>query len=149
MKKVDTNAVAAAGEYLVASELSKRGYIVSVTPKNTKSVDLLCSNADITKTVGIQVKTNSGSKREWKLKEKDENLSSESLFYVFVNLNNGKKLPDFSIVPSKTVAKYIKKSHKKWLKTPGKRVKTHKNTDIRQFDDPKEKYLNRWDLLGL
>ena len=50
------------GEYFVAAELSKRGYIASITLRNTKGVDILCSNSEASKTVGIQVKTNSGSK---------------------------------------------------------------------------------------
>ena len=75
--------------------------------------------------------------------------SADNLFYVFVNLNNGQKHPDFFIVPSKIVAEYIKKSHKNWLGTPGKGGKKHKDTPMRKFDDPGEVYLNRWDLLDL
>lgn len=136
-----------AGEYYVAAELSKRGYIASITLRNTKGVDILCSNYETSKAVGIQVKTNSGSKRSWILSQKAENYFADNLFYVFVNLNNNLEYPTFFIVPSKIVSKYCDESHKRWLETPGKRVKTHTDNPIRNFKDTEGKYLNRWDLI--
>lgn len=138
-----------AGEYFVAAELSKRGYLASITLRNTKGVDILCSNSDASKTVGIQVKTNSGSKRSWVLNQKVENYFAPNLFYVFVNLNNNIKPPDFFIVPSETVAKCCKEGHVEWLSTPGKKGQKHNDSTMRKFDDKEEKYLNRWDLLNL
>lgn len=41
------------GEYFVAAELSRRGYNASLTSKNIKEIDLLASNEDASKTVGI------------------------------------------------------------------------------------------------
>ena len=46
-----------AGEYLVAGELSRRGYIASITLRNSKGVDMLVTNEKATKTAAIQVKT--------------------------------------------------------------------------------------------
>ncbi len=138
-----------AGEYFVAAELTARGYIASITLRNTKGVDILCSNADASMSVAIQVKTNSKSSRDWLLNEKSENYYADNLFYVFVNLNNNQKTPDYFIVPSKTVADYIKKSHQSWLTSPGRAGQIHKDTKMRKFSDVGEKYLNRWDLLGL
>lgn len=107
----------------------------------------MCSNADASKTVGIQVKTNSGSAKSWILNQKAEDYFTNNLFYVFVNLNYNQKSPDFFIVPSKIVAKYCKEGHSSWLKTPGKKGQTHKDTQMRKFDDHDGDYLNRWDLL--
>jgi hypothetical protein len=56
MSKLNTVLAGVSGEYFVAAELSRRGYIASITLRNTKGVDILCSNADATKAVGIQVK---------------------------------------------------------------------------------------------
>ena len=100
-----------AGEYLTAGELSRRGFIASVTLKNSKGVDILVTNSGATKTLGIQVKTNQDSLKWWLLDKKAENFFADHLFYVFVNLNSG-RAPDFFIVPSKTVAKAIKENHK-------------------------------------
>jgi len=149
MEKLNTVLAGVSGEYFVAAELSRRGYIASITLRNTKGVDILCSNSNATKTVGIQVKTNSGSNRSWILNKKAEDYFADNLFYVFVNLNNGQRHPDFFIVPSKVVAKYTKEGHANWLRTPGKKGQKHKDTPMRKFDDPKEEYLNRWDLLNL
>jgi hypothetical protein len=37
------------GKYFVAAELSRCGNIASITLRNTKGVDILCSNADASK----------------------------------------------------------------------------------------------------
>ena len=137
------------GEYFVAAELSKRGYIASITLRNTKGIDILCSNEEATKSIGIQVKTNRGSKRDWILNEKSENYFADNLFYVFVNLNNNQTPPDFFIVTSKVVANFTKEGHAKWLRTPGKKGQSHKDNPMRKFEDSEEKYKNKWDLLGL
>jgi hypothetical protein len=151
MKKKKINSVLAgvSGEYFVAAELSKRGYIASITLRNTKGVDILCSNSLATKTVSIQVKTNSGTNRDWILNQKAENYYADNLFYVFVNLNNNQKHPDFFIVPSKEVAEFCKKLHKKWLNTLGRAGQKHRDTPMRKFIDKEEFFLNRWDFLNL
>ncbi len=137
-----------AGEYLVAGELSRRGYIASITLRNTKGVDILASNSEASRTVGIQVKTNQGKQKFWLLNQKAETYHADNLFYVFVNLNNG-DAPDYFIVPSKTVASFAKKYHQEWLRTPGRKGQAHKDNPLRAFRDLKKEYLNRWELLGL
>ena len=85
------------GEYFVAAELSRRGYVASLTLRNTRGIDVLASNADATKSVGIQVKTCQGTKPEWLLNVKAENDSAENLFYVFVCLPE-QGAPSFYVV---------------------------------------------------
>src|SRR5258708_9913092 len=84
------------GEYFVAAELSRRGYVASLTLRNTRGIDILASNTDATKSVGIQVKANSGKKPQWLLSKKAECDVAEKLFYVFVNLN-GTDTPEYYI----------------------------------------------------
>lgn len=138
-----------AGEYFVAAELSSRGYIASITMRNTKGVDIICSNGDASKSVAIQVKTNRRSAREWVLTQKSENYFTDNLFYVFVSLNNNESSPNYFIVPSKIVAEYVKETHAQWLKIPGINGRAHNDSNMRKFRDLEDKYLNRWDLLGL
>lgn len=138
-----------AGEYLVAAELTRRGYIASITLRNTAGVDILCSNAIASKTVAIQVKTNQGRQKRWVLNQKVENLSSPNHFYVFLNLEGKAGHPEFHIVPSKILSETIMEEHAKWLKTPGKKGQVHNDSKVRQFSDPRNKYLSRWELLGL
>ncbi len=148
--KSDSILTGVAGEYLVAGELSKRGYIASITLRNTREIDILVSNRDATKSVGIQVKsTRNSNARHWILNEKSENYYADNLFYVFVNLKEGDQRPDFFVVPSKIVAKQITKSHKSWLKRPNRSGGKHKDTPMRQFFDKEENYLEHWELLHL
>lgn len=137
------------GEYFVAGELSRLGYIASITLRNTRGIDILVSNSSATKQVGIQVKTNQSSNPEWVLNKKAEDFFADNLFYVFVNLKGQEERPDFYIVPSEVVATYIKSNHSQWLKTPGKQGQTHKDNPMRKFRDKEKQYLGLWGLLGL
>ena len=119
-----------------------------MTLRNTRGIDVLASNVDATKSVGIQVKTNQTNRREWMLNKKAEADRSENLFYVFVRLN-GTAEPAFHIVPRAVVAKFVRREHSAWLKTPGKGGRAHVDTPMRKFKDPDNKYLGRWELLGL
>ena len=67
------------GEYYVAAELSRRGYIASITLRNTKGIDVLVSNQEVTKQVGIQVKTSRVSENSWMLNKNAEEYYSENL----------------------------------------------------------------------
>lgn len=139
-----------ADEYFVAGELSRRGYIASITLRNTRGIDILVSNADATRQVAIQVKTSQGNRPEWVLSEKAESFYADNLFYVFVNLkSSSEERPDFYIVPSKSVADFVKNEHRSWLDTPGRKGQAHKDNPVRKFHDPKARFLERWDLLGL
>ena len=86
--RLSTGLSGVAGEYLVAAELSRRGYIASITLRNTRGIDILASNADATRSVGIQVKTNQRSSRSWVLNEKVERPVrgelAENLFHLFL-----------------------------------------------------------------
>lgn len=143
IKDVPSILVGASGVSFVAAELSRRGYIASVTLRNTRGIDILASNANTTRSVGIQVKTNRGKKKHWMLDHTAEHGKSKTLFYVFVNLNGSDQRPDYHIVPSAKVARHIVKDYQEW------RRRGHPETRIRIFVDPKSKYLDRWDLLGL
>ncbi len=148
--KSDSIITGVAGEYLVAGELSKRGYIASITLRNTRGIDILVSNRDATKSVGIQVKsTKYSNARSWMLNEKSEDYYANHLFYIFVNLKEENQRPDFFIVPSKIVANYITKSHKRWLKKPNRSGGKHKDSSMRKFSDKEENYLEHWELLRL
>ena len=138
-----------AGEYYVAAELSKRGHLASITLRNTKGVDILCSNEDASKTVAIQVKTNRRSSREWILNNKAEKDSSDNFFYVFVNLNDNVNSPDYFIVPSKFVSEFVTRSHQDWLDKPGAKGQKHNDSTMRKFADKGEVYLNKWEILDL
>lgn len=137
-----------AGEYFVAAELSRRGYVASLTLRNTRGIDILASNADATKSVGIQVKTKFGKKPQWLLNRKAEKDTAENLFYVFVKINSS-DAPEYYIVPRAVVAKYVSERYRAWLAKPGRNGKPHRENSMRVFRDRENEYRDRWDLLGL
>lgn len=137
-----------AGEYFVAAELSRRGYVASLTLRNTRGIDILASNADATISVGIQVKTKYGNKPEWLVSRKAVGETAEKLFYVFVRFK-GNDSPKYHIVPRAIVAKYVGEKHKAWLAKPRKDGKIHKDNPLRVFRDRENHYLDKWELLGL
>lgn len=137
-----------AGEYFVAAELSRRGYVASITLRNARGIDILASDADAKRSVGIQVKTTQGNSKEWMLNKKAEQDMAENLYYVFVNLNHG-KAPEYHVVPRVVVSKYVRESHAAWLKAPGRDGRAHADSPLRKFTDRDETYRDRWDFLGL
>ena len=146
--RLSTGLSGVSGEYFVAGELSRQGYVASLTLKNTRGIDILASNANATKSVGIQVKTTQGHGKDWVLNQKVETEVAKNLFFVFVRLNN-LDAPEYHIVPRAIVAKYASDNHKKWLDTPGKKGQKHKDNTMRKFSDPDNKYLGNWKLLNL
>ena len=148
-EKLSNGLTGIAGEYFVAAELSLLGFMASITLRNNDSIDIHASNLKKKdKMFAIQVKTSQVNNRKWILNKKSELSSSESHFYIFVSLKGERERPDYFIIPSKTLAKIVKESHSRWLLTPGKKGQTHKDTDMRQFEDKKGEYLERWDLLS-
>ncbi len=57
--------------------------------------------------------------------------------------------PSFHIVSRSEVAQYCKEPHRRWLETPGRKGRPHKDNPIRRFEDPDGRYLDKWEALGL
>ena len=153
-KMIDKNSsIGIAGEYFVAAELTRRGYVASLTGKNTKAIDILASNKDGSKSVAIQVKTcNSQKIDKWMMTESAEKIFSDNLFYVFVNMNEG-EMPSYYIVPSAYVAQKITEDYQLWINSPGKQGQNHNPTTMRTFtfanNSERLDHHNAWTLLGL
>ena len=148
MSKADTVLIGVAGEYYVAAELSRRGYIASLTSKNTKGIDMLVSNQKGDKSASIQIKTNSTGLRNWILNKKSEDEYNDKMFYVFVALKENDN-PMYFVVKSGTVADYIKEKHNSWLMTPGRNGHHRNDTNMRKFDLFDDTYRDAWHMLSL
>lgn len=135
-----------AGEYFVAGELSRRGFIESITLRNARGIDILATRPESTVTIGIQVKTNQYSRRHWPLNQKIEGFARPDLYFVFVNLNSSNE-PSYHVVPSAAVAEHCRTGHAAWLATPGKGGRRRRDNPVRTFSDLEGKYLGRWELL--
>lgn len=153
-KMIDkSSSIGIAGEFFAAAELTRRGYVASLTSKNTKAIDILASNKDGSKSVAIQVKTSNNLKtNRWMMTASSEKISSDNLFYVLVNMNEG-QMPSYFIVPSVYVADKIKSGYDVWINSPGRKGKKHNPTAVRIFDFTSEeellKYKDAWHLLDL
>ena len=145
--KLEKNQVGVAGEYLAAGELSLRGFISSITLRNSRGIDIIVSNSDGTKSITVQVKTNSDGKNKWVLTKKSEEFCSDNHFYIFVAIKGVGIRPDFRIVPSKVVAEQIAREHKSWLAGTKSSGEKRKNSNIRNFIDRENQYLEAWKLI--
>lgn len=104
------------GVYMVAVELTKRGWIVSPTSRSAMGADLLVTDPRCSQAWSIQVKTNAKKATFWLCGKAACDLTSPSHIYVFVNAQNGSstgKEPEFYVVPSATVAQSLKTEHRR------------------------------------
>ncbi len=77
-----------AGEFLVAGELSRRGYPVSITMGNAKSVDIYAES----KTGVIKIDAKAGrAKGNWPIAK---NSVKKDVWYIFVHLRTEKQTRD-------------------------------------------------------
>ena len=141
-----------AGEHFVAAELARRGYLVTLTRGNAPGIDILAYWPATKKTVACQVKASDGRKKQdgqWILTPKDEDvLALRSDFFIFVYMPTDFGAPQYSIVPSKTVAAQVRAEFEAWLATPGKNGKQRSATNgIRHFFDKQGKWRGRWNLI--
>lgn len=138
-----------AGEYFVAAELSRRGFIASITMRNSPGIDVLATDINAKRAVTIQCKTSRSSTKGWILSDKAEGFTPRNHFYVFVRLGAAEDSPKYHIVPAKIVAKYVSSRHRAWLQGKKPNGGQRKDSAMRKFRDEENKYLGRWDLLGL
>ena len=147
--KLEATNVGIAGEYFVAAELCLRGFVAAITLRNSRGIDIVCSDKDGENTVSIQVKTNSSGSPKWILNKKAETYESSTHFYIFVALRSIGERPDFFVVPSSVVAKYVTESHREWLKGLRPDGQKRKDSNIRNFRDIDGVFKEKWDLLKL
>ena len=143
---METNSAGDAGQYFVAGELTRRGYIATLALANTPHFDILVSKCDGAQQKAIQVKTTQNGKKRWMLSDKSEELVEDNVIYVFVCLNKLKE-PAYHIVPSPVVAKYVIAKHKDWLSNQNRKKNSNADRNLRVFRDDENEYLNRWDLI--
>ena len=136
-----------AGEYFVAAELSRRGFLAAITLRNSDGVDILANSLETNNQICFQIKT-SQKKRKWPLSEKVEKDKSPNKIYVFVNLIDQNSLPEYFLIDAVSLSEIIETGHKKWLSTPNKKGGIHNDTKIREFSDVNGKYKDNWQILN-
>ena len=147
--KIPSVLAGVAGEYFVAAELSRRGHIASISLRNTRGIDILVTNQAASRSVTIQCKTRQSARKVWILNEDCETYTADTHFYVLLALGGLTERPRYHVVPSCDVAEHVSRTHREWLQRPGRGGRQHVDSPIRNFADPENKYVERWDLLGL
>ena len=138
------NTAALAGEFLVAGELSRRGYPVSITMGNAKAIDIN-ANAQNEVTVRVDVKA-SRYKTSWPVGKVEE-----ALYYIFVSLQTENETrknvpPEYFIVSGKEILS--KNLLTKWTNMSGIKYAAL-NTRTTRGDKEEWDYKERWDTLPL
>lgn len=137
-----TSNIGLCGEFYTMAKMFQEGLEPTLTLGNTKGVDILVRNPKTNKIFQVEVKTATLPKNklkvynsklfgkcfEWQMSKKHEESSNDNLFFVFVWLSEP---PKFFVIPNKSVAEYVKRTHQKWLNSEHK--KKVKDTGIRIF----------------
>lgn len=123
-----------AGEFLVAGELSRRGYPVSITFGNAKSVDIY---ADVgNSTIKVDAKAGRG-KSNWPI---EKSRVDENVYYIFVYLQTRNRIrrnvaPEYFVVSGEEILS--KELIRTWRTRQGIRYSTLNTAE----------YKERWDKL--
>lgn len=121
--------------------LSAKGFTTTITLGRAEAYDILAVTPDGKRTIKIQVKTGWGLKNNtWRIGEKAENIFSDDFYYIFLNLYNLEKEPEFWVVESNFISKYIKERHILWLEKPGLKGQKHNDNPGRSFNLFKDNY---------
>ncbi len=95
------------GVYLVASELSRLGFIVSPTSRSALGADLLVTDQRCKRAYSVQVKTNARTTSFWLIGKKAKETISPTHIYVLVNIRSSKKRGEwieYFVLPSKQLS---------------------------------------------
>ena len=155
----DTAMVGLAGEYYVLAQLAHRGLVGTLTLGNTKGVDILVADPDVSRVSKLEVKTSrsrlvneklfpGGPFYKWQMSAKHEVMNDPHLYFCFVLLGEPKQLPRFFVVRSQVVAEYVSWQHRFWLSShPEGSVKDTARRVFRIPHDDPDHFEDSWDLL--
>lgn len=132
MPEIQPGSTGLSGEYFVAAELYRRGYLVAITIGNAKAIDILAQRNG--KSFAIQVKAIFKKKNVgWPIMK---DRIARSAYYIFVNIN-GDKLdasPDYFICTGKEAYGKVKQ------------YSTRGIIDLTSLRS--DEFINRWDKLS-
>lgn len=148
-----------ASQFFVAGEICRHGFVAVPTLGNCPNTDVLCSNAEGTKFVHVQVKTFRPGDKTCMVGFKAEKSYGPNFFWVLGGIPEPDRIKDFEyyIIPAAIMSQQIRESHRIWSNTPGKKGQKHNHeTTARALVLPPGKnhngwkideYKNRWDLI--
>lgn len=144
-----TGLTGAAGEYHVAAQLSQRGWLATITIKNSPGTDVLAQHVDTGALVAVQTKTTATASQGWILGAKDEKPTERTdSWYVLVGMHGENERPDFYVLPRNHVAAHLWVGYQHWLTTPGRGGKPHQENTLRNiYPSEVSAYKEDWDAL--
>ena len=149
------------GEYLVASELSRRGLIATTFTGNVPHYDIIASD-EVGRHVSVQVKTN--TRGSWQFADvskyfdisfsgkrqivgKIKSCPIKRLVYVFVRLNENDR-DRFYVLAWKDLARVMRKHHAAYLdRCDGVRPKRWDSLHCALSGDELTEYEDKWDIV--
>lgn len=146
--RIPNSLIGAAGEYLVAAELSRRGWLATVTIKNAPGTDVLAQHHATKWVVAVQSKT-TGGVGSWLLGIGEETPTAlDNEWIVLVSLGGEGGSPRFWVMPKNHVAAYLWVGHRRWLSGAKSDGSPRKDTTMREIvaGDIVE-YESRWGWL--
>ena len=140
--------IGAAGEYALASELSRRGWLATVTLKNSPDIDVLARYTEGKLLVAIQVKTVSPGRKAFQLNQSHESVrpgpNELNEWIAFVRFRGENERASFHLVPTKIVAAVLYAVRRDWEESSGKTVGSWRNFVTVWVDD----FAEAWDALS-
>ena len=162
MPKLSSNDVGVAGEYLVAAQLTLRGWLATVTLKNSPGIDVLAQFPGDGTLVAVQAKTMMDGKG-FLLRAKDEELPVGSArlhdWFVLVNIRDAPhesdaddvmraRDVDYYVVPRSLASALIYCAKEEWLAEPGRGGRKRKKNPMRVIQPGVVTgYKDAWGLL--
>ena len=132
-KPVDKSLIGMAGEFLVAGQLLKRGYLASVTLGNAKAIDILVYNPNTDRNLNVQVKASQGQTGGFFLKKEDVHPTH---IYVFVILNKPTEHEEYFVLKGDTILG----NASKFFGEKASKVSGIYYKDLRDFEDIEDKW---------
>jgi len=140
-----------AGEYYVVAELLRRGVVAALTPRNSRSFDVLATKG--VRTVRIRVKTKTADAWIWNAKEDGTifpDLDQDADFAILVDLEPA--APAYHVIPTRVLDSWLRADHEGWLARPGKSGRPHQPNRVRRlipsrFENELNPYAKAWDSL--
>ena len=145
----NTQLTGSAGEFMVAGELARRGWISSITPVGIERTDILAQHSGSGQLATVQVKTaNPGN--AFRLSPKAEVPARKwTEWYVFVELRVLAERPRFFIVPTNVVSAIVYVGHRIWLSGTKRDGSPRKDSAGRAISANQiDSYEDAWDLLS-
>jgi len=111
-----------AGEFFVLAELTRRGWIAALTPRNSRAYDILAERDGKFAAIRVKTKRSAFPVFRWNAKPNGEiflELMQQNDFCVLVDILEEGVSPLYYVVPTPIIDKWLKDDFHNWVTTRG------------------------------